>query len=267
MVKVVFIGGGNMAEALLKGSLATGVFKANDVIVTDIKSERLAYIEKVYKVKTSSKNVVPVEAADIVLLAVKPQNMAEVLKELKSIINKDKLVVSIAAGVTIKQLQQDPSWKVVRVMPNTPALIGQGISALCGSATITKKDMDQAERIFKAVGATVQVDENNMNAVTALSGSGPAFVYRIAEYMMQGGQKVGLSEKVAKELTLQTLIGAANMIAKTGESPDALVRKVASPGGTTVAGLDVLDRSSVKTDIIKTIEAAKQRADELSKGK
>lgn len=256
-----------MAEALLKGCLSAKVFKAADIVVTDIRAERLKYIEDTYKVKTSLKNIVAVEGADIVLLAIKPQQMEEVLKEIKNVINETKLIISIAAGVSIKQLQKDPKWKVARVMPNTPALIGEGISALCGSDTISAKDLGKAEKIFKAVGKVVKVDENNMNAVTALSGSGPAFVYRLADYLMQGGIKAGLSADVAKELTLQTLIGAAKMILETKESPEALVKKVASPGGTTEAGLKILDNSSVKTDIIKTIEAAKKRADELAEGK
>ncbi|MBU0579561.1 MAG: pyrroline-5-carboxylate reductase [Candidatus Margulisbacteria bacterium] len=267
MSKIVFIGGGNMAEALLKGSLGASVFNTNDVVVTDIRADRLSYLENKYKIKTSLKNIIPVEAADVILLAIKPQNMEEVLEEIKALINEKKLIVSIAAGVTIKQLQKEKSWKIVRIMPNTPALIGQGIAALCSSSNVKENDKKIAEEIFKAVGKVVWVNERDINAITALSGSGPAFVYRLADYLIQAGKEVGLKKEVAKELVLQTFIGSAEMLAETEESPDALVKKVASPGGTTVAGLEVLDKSLVKNDLIKTIKAAKKRADELGAGK
>lgn len=267
MDRLVFVGGGNMAEAMLKGCLSADVCKARQVVVTDIKAERLKTIEAKYKVKTSLKNVNPVSAADIVLLAVKPQNIEEVLQELSSVIDKNKLIVSIAAGISIKQLQKKVDWKIVRVMPNTPALIGAGITAMCYNANVKNEDKKVVQNIFAAVGSVVEVEESDINAITALSGSGPAFIYRIADILIKAGVKIGLSPNIAKKLTLQTLVGAAKMIEQTGEDPETLIRKVASPGGTTEAGLKVLDSSKIKEELTSTIIAAKKRADELTGGK
>jgi pyrroline-5-carboxylate reductase len=262
---IVFIGGGNMAEAILKGGLAADTFKAEQLTVTDIKNERLNYLEKEYGVKTSSKNIVPVDAADIVIFAVKPQSYAEVLKEIGSVLNDQKIIVSIMAGVTIAQLQKDPGWKVVRAMPNTPALISEGISALCKSSSVTEQEKETVDNIFKAIGKVLWVEEDMINSVTALSGSGPAFVYRLIDHFMQSGKGLGLTEEAAWKLTLQTFIGATRMVEVSGLTPDELVQKVASPNGTTVAGLNVLDNSNVQKEIEETIKAAKKRADELSK--
>jgi pyrroline-5-carboxylate reductase len=266
-LKLALIGGGNMAEALLQGVIKAEIVFAKDVIVTDIRAERLAYLEKKYQIKTSMNNVLAVEAADVIILAVKPQNAVAVLNEIQAVVSAKKLLISIMAGVPISELKRKTDCKVVRSMPNTPALIGAGMTALAADTGVEKSDKDFAEKIFKAVGEIVWVEEVELNAVTALSGSGPAFVYRLIGYFFEAGQKLGLSVEKVKKLTLNTFLGATKMVMETDETPEALVQKVASPGGTTVAGLNVLDNSDVKQVLNTTISAANKRAAELTGGK
>lgn len=264
---VAFIGSGNMAEALINGALSTKALSLKNIVVTDVRADRLAQLEQMYHVKTSLNNVVAASQADIIVLAIKPQQMDVVINELRPVLTDKKIVISIAAGITISMLQKDPTWKVVRVMPNTPALIGEGMSALSCSQTVTPEDRLLAESLFRSVGDIVWVDESQINAITALSGSGPAFVYRLVDHFIMGGIALGLPADIAKRLTIQTFIGATRMISKTGETPDALVQKVASPNGTTMAGLQVFDNSDIRTVVQDTLTAAHRRAEELSGGK
>ncbi len=255
-----------MAEALIKGGLAAKAFSPEQVVATDIKADTLQQLEKKYHIKTSLNNIVAVEKADIVLLAIKPQQVEAVLKEVGAVLSEKKLIISIAAGVPIRRIQADKKWKVVRVMPNTPALIGAGMTVLSASSNVTDPERARAEAIFSAVGLTLWLEETQLNAVTALSGSGPAFVYRFVEYMAAGGETLGLTAKTAYTLALQTFLGSVQMLKVTGETPEALVQKVSSPNGTTVAGRSVLEKSATKQIIFETLAKAKIRADELTEG-
>ncbi len=256
-----------MAEALLKGILGAQLFAAKHITVTDVRSDRLDFLEKTYHVRTSLNNTLAADSADIVLLAIKPQTMAAVLQDIGEVIKPQTLLISIAAGIPLSVLQYKPQWKAVRAMPNTPALVGSGMAALAAGKMISPEDKTVAEALFNAVGRTVWVEEGQLDAVTALSGSGPAFVYRLIDHMARCGTDLGLAPDIARQLTVQTFIGAARMVMETGETPEELVRKVSSPNGTTVAGLAVLDKSSIKEILLQTLETAKQRSRELAEGK
>lgn len=263
---IAFIGAGNMGEALIRGLLTSGALQPRQIIATDVRADRLEFFAKNFWVRTTSDNAAAVSQADIVLLAVKPQQMSEVLASFKSQISNSKLIVTIAAGVPTARIERQlgGSPRVVRAMPNTPALVGAGAAALCKGAHATDDDLATAEAILGAVGSTVRVEEKLMDAVTALSGSGPAYIFLVTEAMIQAGMKAGLSEELAGKLTIQTVFGAAKLLAESGESPDSLRRKVTSPGGTTEAALKVLNERGLVEIFVEAIQAAAKRSKELS---
>ena len=265
-MKLTIIGAGNMAEAILKGILDKSVLKASDITLTDVSAERLEYIDKTYKVNTNSSNITAINSATAIIIAVKPQNIDQVLEELHQTA-KDQLIISIAAGITIAKIDPETKYKVVRAMPNTPALIGEGATALAFNNNVTDNDKELASKIFNSLGITVVVNEEQLNAVTGLSGSGPAFVFRLIEAFIQAGLSLGLDEETASKLALQTFIGSSKLAADNKKSLEALVEQVSSPNGTTVAGREILESSNIKEKIIETIKRAKERADELSEGK
>ena len=223
-----FIGGGNMAEALIKGMVQAGM---KDIIVSEPREDRRAYLEKTYGAKTTSDNKEVVQQSAIVILAVKPQNMDDVTSEIAPLITgSEKLVVSIAAGITLPYLTSRlGTSKIVRVMPNTPALVQEGMSVLSMCECILDKEMAIVRGIFMSVGKVLVLPEKYMDAVTALSGSGPAFIALFAEAMIAAGIKIGLSDDNASELAIQTVIGTARLL-ETGMPPDKLREMVTSPG-------------------------------------
>jgi len=269
METIGFVGGGNMAEALIKGITAAKIYKPENILVSDIRQERLACLEKEYKVKISGNNAELAAKADILVLAVKPQNMTDALQSIKGALKKDTLIVSIAAGKrtsSITGVLGDVA--MVRVMPNTPALIGEGASALFANER-AKPMLKKAEKIFSAVGKVVIVDnEDLIDAVTAVSGSGPAYYFLLMEEMIKAAVKLGLSEDTAKNLVLQTAKGASLLAVeadKKNESPAELRRKVTSPGGTTAAAISIFEQKSFSGLVAEAIEAACRRSRELSK--
>jgi len=257
-----FIGGGNMAEALIKGIAGR---HARDIIVSELRDERRAYLEKTYKIKSTSDNKEVVKNCRIIILAVKPQNMDEVTAEISDIISPDKIVVSIAAGITLSYLlSRLKTSKIIRVMPNTPALIQEGMSVMSMCECIHDKEIGLIRDIFMSVGLLIVLPEKYMNAVTALSGSGPAFIALFVEAMIEGGMKMGLDKHTATELAVQTLLGTAKLL-DAGMSPEKLREMVTSPGGTTAAGLNVFEENGF-IDIVKdALQAATERAKELGK--
>jgi pyrroline-5-carboxylate reductase len=261
---IAFIGAGNMAEALIRGLLAAKIVPAGQLIVTDVRPERLAFFQTTFGVRGLADNAAAMAAADIVVLAVKPQQMTNVLSALGS--RRSALVVSIAAGVTTGRIERELGGqpRVVRVMPNTPALVGAGAAGLCRGRFATEEDWVTAEAILGAVGITVRVEESLIDAVTALSGSGPAYVFHVAEAMIQAGVATGLSVDVAKRLTLQTIFGAAKLMVESGEAPEVLRKKVTSPGGTTEAALKVMAERKLVEIFGEAIQAAARRGRELS---
>ncbi len=263
---VAIIGAGNMGEALVRGLLAKKAITARQLIAADVQSTRLELFERQFGIAVVNNNIAASRDADIVLLAIKPQQMSEILADLRPAITPRKLVISIAAGVTTARIERElgDSTPVVRVMPNTPAQIGEGIAALCKGRHATDEHMAAADAVLSAVGTTVRTDERFLDAVTALSGSGPAYVFLIAEAMIQAGIEVGLDEDMARKLSLQTIAGAAKLMMETDEGPFALRRKVTSPNGTTEAAIKVMADGKLVELLVQAVKAAAQRSRELS---
>jgi len=264
--KVVFVGAGNMAEAIVSGMVAADFCAPEKIVLTDIRPERLADLEAEHGVSTSTDNSV-VKNAEIVVLAVKPQMMEEVLKGIAPVLRKETLVISIAAGIPASKIEAvlGNGTRVVRVMPNTPALIGKGASALAAGTLADEADMEVAEAILNCVGLTVRVEESQIDAVTALSGSGPAYVFYLLEGMLAAADEMGLEKETARTLALQTVEGAARLMKDSGEEAADLRAKVTSKGGTTEAAIRSLDAAGVKESIINALKAAEAKSVELSK--
>lgn len=265
--RLVFIGGGNMAEALLRGILAAGRMRPDEILATDVREERLAYLTSTYRIAGSSDNAAAARQAETIVLAVKPQVMTRALDDLKHVVGDSQLLISIAAGLSTTTIAAHFSQavRVVRVMPNTPALVLEGVSALTRGSHATTQDLQTARHLFEAVGKVVVVDESLMDAVTGLSGSGPAYVFLIIEALADAGVKVGLPRDVAQALAAQTVRGAARMVLETGKHPGELKDMVASPGGTTIAGLHALEQGGVRAALINAVEVAARRSQELGK--
>jgi pyrroline-5-carboxylate reductase len=265
--RIGFLGAGNMAEALIRGLLASHLVDAGSILVSDVRAERLQYFRERYSLKSFEDNCSLVAACDILLLAVKPQNMREVLREIKGALRSDQTLISIAAGtptaLIIEELQREA--RVVRVMPNTPALVLVGASALCLSPHATPEDLEVAKSIFSSVGKVAVVEEALMDAVTAVSGSGPAYVFLAMEALREAGMHLGLPAEVAQLLVVQTFLGAARMVDLTGEDPRTLRERVSSPGGTTLAGLKVLEERDFRGILQEAAEAAAHRSQELAR--
>lgn len=263
--KVVFIGAGNMAEAIVSGMVTAQFCAPEKIILTDVRPERLADLSDEYGVSTSTDNTV-VKNAGIIVLAVKPQVMMDVLGGIAPVLRSETLVISIAAGIPTKRIEAALGGKrrVVRVMPNTPALIGQGASAIAAGKNADEADLDVAEAILGCVGLTVRVEEKDIDAVTALSGSGPAYVFYLLEGMLAAAEQMGLNKETARKLALKTVEGAARLMSDSGEEADVLRAKVTSKGGTTEAAIRSLDQSGVKESVVQALLAAQKRSIELS---
>jgi pyrroline-5-carboxylate reductase len=265
--KVAFFGGGNMAEALIKGLIAAGTAKPEQILVTDISSDRLEHLRKTYGIIVQKGNLDAAREAGIILLSVKPQVIEKVLGEIAPAIDGKKLVISIAAGIAIAKIEKvlKDGSRVVRVMPNTPALVLAGAAALAGGKNATADDLALVQSIFNSVGRSVVVDEKLMDAVTGLSGSGPAYVFMIIDALSDAGVKAGLPRQLALELAAQTVYGAAKMVLETKEHPAKLRDMVTSPGGTTIEGLHALEKGKLRATIMNAVEAATARSKELGK--
>jgi pyrroline-5-carboxylate reductase len=269
MKKIGFVGAGNMAGALAKGLLATKRFRARDLWASDADRRQLAKFTRAQRVGRAPDNATLVAESEIVVLAVKPQVMDAVLAEMRPQVTRRHLFVSIAAGIPTARLEAGLGGRVrvVRAMPNTPALVGTGMTVVVRGAHATATDERRAAELFGGVGKVVRVkDEALMDAVTGLSGSGPAYVYRFAEGLIAGAVAEGLSDAVARELTYQTLRGAAVMLQETGRSPEELRVMVSSPGGTTLAGLGALDERGFVEAVAAAVTAATRRGRELGRG-
>ncbi|MGH7376502.1 MAG: pyrroline-5-carboxylate reductase [Candidatus Methylomirabilales bacterium] len=262
-----FIGGGNMAEAMIRGLLKAQLLGPQEMLVSDVTVERLTYLQQTFGVRTSRDNAEVAGKADIVLFAVKPQIMSPVLDGLLDVITEQKVLISIAAGISTRLIAEKFPGKVrvIRVMPNTPALVLEAASALAPGAAATPEDLELAKRIFAAVGKVVVVEETLLDAVTGLSGSGPAYIFMIIDALSDAGVKVGLSRKVAQLLAAQTVLGAARMVLETHKHPGELKDMVTSPGGTAIAGLHTLEAGGLRTTLINAVEAATRRSMELGR--
>jgi pyrroline-5-carboxylate reductase len=268
-LKIGFLGGGAMAEAILTGLLQKGIFAPENVYVTDINRERLELLQGRFGIHTSADNSSVASAADIVLLAVKPFVAAGVLQEVSGSMQAGQTLISIAAGISTAMLEEylgNPA-AVVRVAPNTPALVGAGISALCPGSRAGRRDMERAMAIFSAVGRAVEVPESQMDAVTGLSASGPAYMFVILEALSDAGVRVGLPRDTALLLAAQTMQGAARMVLETGGHPAKMKDMVTTPGGTTIEGLFALEQAGFRGALMKAVEVATRRSREMGAGK
>ena len=263
--KLALIGAGFMGAAIARGLVKSGAVAAKQITASDLNRNLLKKLGSELKIKTVNENSDAVSGADVVLLAVKPQMIDEVAGSLKDVIGKNGLIVSIAAGVTTGSIEKAllPGARVVRAMPNMAADVGLSATAIAAGGKAKNSDVKLALALFGAVGEAVEVDEKQMNAVTALSGSGPAFVFLFLEGLIDAGVRCGLARDTARKLAEQTLAGAGQMAQKSSEHPGALADRITSPGGTTIAGLAVMEDSGFKGIVIRAVEEAMIRAKEL----
>lgn len=264
--RIAFIGGGNMAEALLIGlARDTEAGLASGLIIEPLEARR-AELSARFGAEVAEAADERLQAADIVIVAVKPQVMERALAPCREHLRDDVLIVSIAAGVTIAALETmlgGETRKIVRAMPNTPALVGEGATAIAAGRYADAAALERAEAIFKSVGGVVRVTEDLLDAVTGLSGSGPAYVFQFIEALADGGVMNGLPRAEALALAAQTVKGAAALLLNTGEHPGVLKDRVASPGGTTIAGIAALERGGFRGTVIEAVSEATRRAKEL----
>ncbi|MEK6606949.1 MAG: pyrroline-5-carboxylate reductase [Myxococcota bacterium] len=261
-----FVGAGAMGEALIKGLCESArVVEARRVIASDPRAAQTEALARRYGIRTTADNREVARESDVVVLAVKPQTMADALAGIAGHLREGALVISIAAGVPIAAIEAKlgRGARVVRVMPNTPALVGAGATGLAAGTSATEDDVALARRIFDAVGMTVVLEETALDAVTGLSGSGPAYVFLIIEALSDAGVKVGLARQDAQALAAQTVLGAAKLLIDTGEHPGRLKDMVCSPGGTAIAGLHTLEAGGLRTTLMNAVEAATRRSREL----
>jgi len=262
-----FIGAGNMATALAKGLLASEVVDAGRIYAADVDEKRRKLFARATSANVCSDNAAVVGEADVIVLAVKPQQIEDVLREIGPALEERHLVVSIAAGITTGYVEKfvRNGVRVIRAMPNTPMLVGVGAAALCKGKWATDADLDLARGIFESSALVVTIDEKGMDAVTALSASGPAYFFYLAEAMIRAGVEMGLSEGDAAALATQTALGAGKMLAESGDTPEELRRTVTSPGGTTEAAIKCMEAAEIPTSIIEAMKAAARRSEELGR--
>jgi pyrroline-5-carboxylate reductase len=264
--RISFLGGGNMASALIEGLVSAGTSRPAELCATDVRKEALESLAAKHGVRTTQDNAQACDA-DVIVLSVKPQVFPALLPEIAPHVGRNKLVISIAAGVPLSVIEQrlGDGARVIRAMPNTPALVAAGATAIAAGRQATPEDMAVAQRIFDSVGVCVQLREELMDAVTALSGSGPAYVYLLAEALIDAGVRVGLAPADASRLALQTILGAAKLLTTSSDAPAELRRKVTSPGGTTQAGIGVLESRGMRDIVTAAVTAARDRGAELGR--
>lgn len=264
--KIGFIGGGNLAEAMLKGLLAGGVAPST-VTVSEPQQERREALASRYGITATAENTAVVASSDVIVLAVKPQVASAVLTEIADGVTADKLLVSIMAGITIQTIEAflAPGTRVVRVMPNTPALVMEAASVLCAGRHATAEDLSLIRRIFELLGKAYVLEEKLLDAVTGLSGSGPAYVFTFIETLSDAGVKNGIPREVATGLAVQTVLGSAKLLLETGEHAALLRERVTSPGGTTIAGVYALEKGGFRAAVMDAVDAATRRAQELGR--
>lgn len=262
-----FIGSGNMATAMIAGILKSKLVIANKIICSDVSKERLEELKKVYGVNTTIDNCRVAREADILILSVKPQFYQTVIEEIKSEVRENTIIVSIAAGQKIDVIKKlfGKEIKLIRVMPNTPALVGEGMSALCPCSIVLPNEIDLVKNIFNSFGKCEVIAEKLMDAVTAVSGSAPAFIFMIIEAMADGAVLEGLPRNIAYNFATQTVLGSAKMALETGKHPGELKDMVTSPGGTTIEGIKVLEENKLRATIIDAIHETAEKSRKLSK--
>jgi pyrroline-5-carboxylate reductase len=265
---VGFLGAGKMATALARGFIQAGLAKAEQIIASDpVEAARSAFAKEV-GARTTAFNPDVLKSANVLLLAVKPDQVADALKEMRSHFTEKHLLISIAAGVTLAKLEAGlgSDARVIRVMPNTPALVGASATAYALGKNATPEDGRLAQKLFSSVGVAFQLKESLLDAVTGLSGSGPAYAYMFIEALSDGGVAVGLPRDVATRLAAQTVLGSARMVLETGQHPGALKDMVTSPGGTTIEGIHELEKGGLRSALMNAVRAATEKSRKLGQG-
>lgn len=263
---LAIIGAGVMGEVILSGIINSGIYPPEKIMITALRENKLSKIHQTYGVKIATDNRLAVKFAKVILLAVKPADMPKVLKEMaEEGFSEDTLIISIAAGVTIKKIEEciAKELPVIRVMTNTPCQVGAGISVLSGNKLVTSKDMNITQEIFNSVGETLTLAEKYLDAVTGLSGSGPAFFFLIAETLTDAGVLQGLPRDVSRKLVVETMLGSAKLLKESGQHPAPLKDMVTSPGGTTITGIQVMEEYKVRAALLKVVEVATKKSKEL----
>ena len=264
--RIGFIGGGAMCEAMIGGLLHKGLLKPEQITVNDVASSRLTLLQQQYAVKTTDSATKVAGESEILFLTVKPQVMATVLSNIGKVVPKKTIVVSIAAGIKIATMEKYLlGVPVIRVMPNTPVAVGEGMSAVARGTHADEKTAQLISELFAAVGRSVVVEESMMDAVTGLSGSGPAFFFLMLDALSDAGVRVGFSRQNALLLSAQTMLGAAKMVLETGEHPGKLKDMVTSPGGTAITGVHMLETHSIRASLIEAVVAATARSRDMGK--
>jgi len=264
--KISILGTGNMGEAIVSGLVSSGSTRPENIICTDVREDQLVSVKEKYGVVTTTGNVEAIEASEIVIYAVKPQIIASVLKETASCLDMSKLIISIAAGVPLAAIESclEKELRLIRVMPNIAAFVKESASVLAAGKNATKDDITLAMAIFDSMGKSIFIKENIlMDAITGLSGSGPAYIFMIVDALADAGVKVGLSRQDALFLSTQTVLGAAKLLMETKEHPGRLKDMVTSPGGTAIAGIHALEKGGLRTTLINAVEVATNRSREL----
>ena len=264
--KISIIGTGNMGEALVSGLISSESSPPENIICTDIRTDKLQLVKEKYGVDTTDNNIKAVEASNIVIYAVKPQIIASVLKETAHVLDLSKLIISIAAGVPLAAIEYclKKDLRLIRVMPNIAAFVKESASVLAAGKNATKNDIQLAMAIFDSMGKSIFLKENIlMDAITGLSGSGPAYIFLIVDALADAGVKVGLSREDALFLSIQTVLGSAKLLMETKEHPGRLKDMVTSPGGTAIAGIHTLEKGGLRTTLINAVEVATERSKEL----
>lgn len=268
-----FVGAGNMAEALIKGFLSSGMVSAGQIIAGEKRKDRLVHMAETYEIKVYNKNYEVAKAADIIFLTVKPSDLGATLADIAPELSREKLLISVAAGKTTDTILKGLKGgglrhpvSIVRAMPNTPALVGCGAIGVFAGSGVKKTELKLSKELFGAVGNVVEVeDEALMDAITALSGSGPAYIFHFMEALMEAGVKRGIPVEKARTLVMQTTLGSARLAIESGKDLAELIDMVASPGGTTVEGLKKLEEGNLKATVEEAVKAATKRAKELSR--
>jgi pyrroline-5-carboxylate reductase len=269
MHSLAILGAGNMAEAIARGVTGASLFTPAQIAAADPSPQRRELFQHELYIRATEDNADAVRDADIVLLSVKPQTMADVLAGLASSLRDDALIVSIAAGISTGFIERGlgggKSWRVVRAMPNTPMLVGEGMVAIASGANATAADLATARKLFESAADVIEVPEDQIDAVTAVSGSGPAYFFFLVEHMTRAGIEMGLSPQHAHQLAAKTALGSAKMLLTSTDTPQELRRKVTSPGGTTHAAITHMESQGMPQTIVEALKAAQRRGRELGK--
>jgi pyrroline-5-carboxylate reductase len=262
-----FIGCGNMAQAMIGGIVSSGLLQPENVIAYNPGAEKLNLVKSKFAIRTASSNSELASFVDILVLAVKPHIYSIVIDEIKDLVKKDVIIVTIAAGIDIKFIENrfGRNIKVVRTMPNTPALVGEGMSAVCSNSQVTPDELQSVIKIFESFGKAEVIEERLMDAIPAISGSSPAYVYMFIEALADGGVLRGIPRNKAYKLAAQAVLGAAKMVLETGEHPGALKDKVCSPGGTTIEAVYTLEKSNFRGAVISAMESCTEKTIRMSK--